>query len=228
MAALAPTSLVFGAWDSRDTQAKAPRLLSSTIRAFDVRKLTRSAQYVPAIDYVGAGQLDEPADKNTSDAYAKRGFVHVPASSTHGGVIAKEIRRDATLHLAALRLLAAGDGADKTVALRRYVLGLALTAFTYTPAGFLRQGCNLVPDADKGSELKLVLVDGSREDLKLTHDDARAFAKVAAREFGIDPDRNIDHKRLPDREVQFDKALVAKELTEAADGAKRQGRKKAK
>src|SRR5690606_10974288 len=48
LARIAPTSLVFGVWDSRDTQAKVPRLLASTIRAYDVRKLTRSAQYIPA------------------------------------------------------------------------------------------------------------------------------------------------------------------------------------
>jgi len=33
LAKIAPTSLVFGAWDSRDTQAKLPRLVSSVIRA---------------------------------------------------------------------------------------------------------------------------------------------------------------------------------------------------
>jgi CRISPR-associated protein Csb1 len=59
LAKLAPTSLVFGVWDSRDTQAKAPRLLAATIRAFNVAKLTRSAQYNPAIEYVEAGLLEE-------------------------------------------------------------------------------------------------------------------------------------------------------------------------
>src|SRR5437867_2972851 len=63
LAKLAPTSLVFGVWDSRDTQAKVPRLVSSTIRAFNVRKLTRSAQYVPAVEYVNDKLLDEPSDK---------------------------------------------------------------------------------------------------------------------------------------------------------------------
>ena len=67
LAKIAPTSLVFGVWDSRDTQAKMPRLIASTIRAFNVRKLTRSAQFVPATDYVGGGLLDEPADKAAKD-----------------------------------------------------------------------------------------------------------------------------------------------------------------
>src|SRR5262245_9881233 len=48
LAKIAPTSLVFGVWDSRDTQAKLPRLVASTIRAFDVKRLKRSAQYNPS------------------------------------------------------------------------------------------------------------------------------------------------------------------------------------
>src|SRR5712671_5926399 len=125
LARIAPTSLVFGVWDSRDTQAKLPRLVASTIRAFNVRKLTRSAQFVPATEFVEHKLLDEPADKKAADAYAERGFIHVPASGSHGGVMASGgVRRDATLSLAALRLLAVRDAdgtlsADRTLALRR-------------------------------------------------------------------------------------------------------------
>src|SRR5665213_4363763 len=50
LAKLAPTSLVFGVWDSRDTQAKLPRLVQSVIRAWDVDKLTRSAVYTASLD----------------------------------------------------------------------------------------------------------------------------------------------------------------------------------
>src|SRR5712691_6078301 len=60
LAKIAPTSLIFGVWDSRDTQAKLPRLIASTIRAFDVRKLTRSAQFNPAAEYVNDKLLEEP------------------------------------------------------------------------------------------------------------------------------------------------------------------------
>jgi len=69
LATIAPTSLVFGVWDSRDTQAKLPRLVDSKIRAFNVRELTRSAQYVPAAEYVSNKMLDDPSDKKTKDAY---------------------------------------------------------------------------------------------------------------------------------------------------------------
>ncbi len=89
MAKIAPTSLVFGVWDSRDTQAKLPRLVASTIRAFDVQRLTRSAQFNPSADYIGLGLLEDTTDKKLKDAYSERGFIHVPATGSHGGVIAK-------------------------------------------------------------------------------------------------------------------------------------------
>ena len=213
LAKIAPTSIVFGAWDSRDTQAKLPRLIASTIRAFDVRELTRSAQFVPAIEYVSQGLLDEPTDKKTQDAYSGRGFVHVPASSSHGGVIATGgIRRDASLHLAALRLLTAGEDKQKTLALLRYVLGLALTAFTYPPSGYLRQGCNLVLDPDRPREFSEVYSDGRRVPATVTQEGALNYAKAAASEFGIGSDR----------EVQFDKEKAKTDISgESGSGGKR-------
>ena len=217
LARIAPTSLVFGAWDSRDTQAKLPRLIASTVRAFDVRTLTRSAQFVPATEYVADGLLDEPEDKKAKDSYAERGFVHVPASGSHGGVIATGgIRRDATLHLAALRLLKAGDE-TRTLALRRYILGLAMTAFTYSPAGYLRQGCNLVLDPEKPRDFREVFGDGRRVEATLTHSSAFEYAKATAEAFGVGPDR----------EVEFDKELAKKDLA-GSKPAKSPGKKNTK
>jgi CRISPR-associated protein Csb1 len=219
LARIAPTSIVFGAWDSRDTQAKLPRLIASTIRAFNVRELTRSAQYVPAAEYVAAGLLAEPPDKATKDAYAVRGFIHVPASGSHGGVIADGgVRRDASLHLAGLRLVTGGA----TEPLRRYILGLALAAFTYPTSGYLRQGCHLVLDADKGPEFKEVYGDGRRQNATLAHAKALAYAKAAAKAFGVDHDRKINFQTLPDREVDFDKDLAQKDVSDdSGDGEKR-------
>lgn len=189
---IAPTSIVFGAWDSRDTQAKLPRLVASTIRAFDVQELTRSAQFVPATEYVAEGLLDEAIDKKMQDAYSGRGFIHVPASGSPGGVIANGgIRRDASLHLAALRLLTVGEDQQKTLALKRYVLGLALTAFTYPPSGYLRQGCNLVLDPDKPREFSEVFSDGRRVPATVTPEEALDYAKAAASEFGVENDRTV-------------------------------------
>jgi CRISPR-associated protein Csb1 len=222
LAKIAPTSIVFGAWDSRDTQAKLPRLIASTIRAYNVRPLTRSAQYIPALDYVAAGALDEPADKAMRDALAERGFVHVPSSGDAGGVIADgPIRRDATLHLVALRRLAASES-SRTRPLQRYVLGLALTAFTYSPSGFLRQGCNLVLDPDKPREFSAVWPDGRRDAAEVAHERALTFARVAATAFGIDPDRTLPTDGI-DRDVPFDETLAKNEVSrpEKEPGKKR-------
>ncbi|MFW6106669.1 MAG: type I-U CRISPR-associated RAMP protein Csb1/Cas7u [bacterium] len=200
LAKVAPTSLVFGAWDSRDTQAKLPRLIASVIRAFDVRKLTRGAVYIPPVDYA---ELDvfteaekEKAEGSSKSPLAQRGFVHSPASASHGGVIATGgIRRDATLSLAALQLLKACDD-ERTLALRRYVLGLSLVALTAETSCYLRQGCNLVLDPDKPREFQKVYRDGRREPATVSHDDALGFAAEAAKAFGPGESRT----------VKFDKA----------------------
>ena len=203
LAKIAPTSLVFGVWDSRDTQAKLPRLITSTIRAFDVRKLTRSAQYIPAAEYVATGLLPEPEAKAERAAYAERGFVHVPSTDKPGGVIATGgIRRDAVLSLAALRLLSAGRDQQKTTRLRHYILGLSLAAFTHSPSAYLRQGCSLVAATDKPRQLAEVYGDGRRVPLEVTHDDALAFAIAAAADFTVGSDR----------EVPFDKELAKKDV----------------
>ena len=140
IARLAPTSVVFGAWDSRDTQAKLPRILQSVIRAWDVDELTRSAQYNPPVDYAALEVFSEDEKKkqegSAKSQLAQRGFVHVPATEQHGGIVVHgEIRRDVTINLIALRRLQGHDGS----VLRRYVLGLALAAANAPLDGFLRQ-----------------------------------------------------------------------------------------
>jgi CRISPR-associated protein Csb1 len=212
LAKIAPTSLVFGVWDSRDTQAKLPRLVSSTIRAFNVMKLSRSAQYVPATDYVGGGLLDEPTDKTTKDSYSERGFVHVPATASHGGIIAKGgIRRDATLALTALNLISAGSDKDATLKLRRYILGLSLLAFTRLPTGYLRQGTILVSDPDKPRKIDEVYPTGERKPYTVTHAEVLEYAKEAAKAFGVGGNRTepFDAERAR-KDLQGKEAKAAK------------------
>ena len=205
LARIAPTSLVFGVWDSRDTQAKLPRLVSSTVRAFDVRQLTRGAVYTPPVNYseldVFSEKEKEKAEGDKKSPLAKRGFVHNPASGTHGGVIAMGgVRRDATLSLAALQQIKAGGDADKTLALRRYILGLSSVALTANTSAYLRQGCNLVLDPGKPSEFVEVYRDGRREATDMLHTDALAFAKLAADAFEIGESRTVefDKKKAKD------------------------------
>ncbi len=189
LAKLAPTSLVFGVWDSRDTSAKVPRLLSSTIRAFNIRNHTRSANFLTQMT-IDLAKLDILPGADSKD-----GFANALASKAPGGVqLAKNgsIRRDATISLAALRRLTVleADGtlsADRTKALRRYILGLALVALTAPLDPFLRQGCNLVPDINTPREFKLVNLDGTRPDFVLSHEDAIQYAREAMKQFGIQP-----------------------------------------
>ncbi len=213
LAKIAPTSLVFGVWDSRNTQAKLPRLIASTIRAYDVRKLTRSAQYIPAAEYEKDQLLPPPAElKLTEKSYGERGFSHVPATGTHGGVIADGgIRREIIFSLGALRnSCTAGPDTAKTQALQRYILGLSLVALTAPLPTYLRQGCDLVQDPDKPREFVLVHGDGRRDPATLTHDAALAFAREAAAKFGVGEDRS----------VAFDKDLARKDVTGEGDAEK--------
>jgi len=200
LAKIAPTSLVFGVWDSRDTQAKLPRLISSTVRAFDVQRLTRGAVYIPPVDYAAMDVFSEDekakAEGNNKSPLAQRGFVHNPASGSHGGVIARSgIRRDATLGLAALRLLRAGTDEQETLALRRYIVGLSLVAITAPTESYLRQGCTLVLNPDQPREFVEVYPDGRRHPCDVSHDAALQFATVAAKAFGVGKSRIVEFKK---------------------------------
>lgn len=190
LAKLAPTSLVFGVWDSRDTQAKLPRVVQSVIRAWDVDPIHRSAQYVPPVDYAALGafsedEVQEAEKKETSDL-AQRGFVHVPAVNVHGGVVVRgPINRDVTLNLVALRQI----GGDNGTALRCYILGLALVAATELQDGFLRQGCLLTPDPEVSAVWHMVSRKGQRTPIALSEEAARGYALAAEQAYGVGPDR---------------------------------------
>lgn len=212
LAKIAPTSLVFGVWDSRDTQAKMPRLIASTIRAYNVRKLRRSAQYWaggspnPVTVYDHESILGPIKDEKDKKERSTAGFTHVPATGTHGGIIAKGgIRRDATLALVALKLIHSGS-AD-ALPLRRYILGLALVAFTKLPGGYLRQGTILVSDPDQTRKAEEVYADGTRKAFSVTHEQALAYAQAAAKAFVVGDNR----------EVAFDAERAKKDLEGKAE-----------
>jgi CRISPR-associated protein Csb1 len=201
LAAIAPTSLVFGAWDSRDTQAKLPRLLASTIRAYGVEPLTRSAQYNPPLDYVDLGLIENADEKKNLDAASELGFRHAPAAGKLGGIIVRgEIRREVTLSLVGLRTL--GPSGKDGEALRRYILGLALVALTYDRPHNLRQGCLLVRDSEKRPSWKEVHHDGRREEVEHDHKTALAFAKDAAEIFAKEVSVGLGPEKK--RSVPFD------------------------
>ena len=198
LAKLAPTSLVFGVWDSRGTLAKLPRIVQATIRAEDVETLTRAAQYNPPLDYAELDVFSDAdkakAEGNPKNPLAQTGFVHVPAVSTHGGIIARgPIHRNVTINLIALRRLD-GENPDD---LRRYVLGLALVAATAPMDGFLRAGCLLTLNPEDPGDWHAVARTGERVAIDLEENTALAYASQAADAFGVPEKRTVtfDKKR---------------------------------
>lgn len=208
IAKLAPTALIFGVWDSRDTQAKLPRIVSSVIRAWDVEPLKRAAQFNPAVDYSTLEVFNEEERKrgegDKKSPLAQRGFVHVPSTDAPGGIVAKGgVFRDVSVNLVALRQL---DGGDDGAALRRYVLGLALLAATEPQDGYLRQGCLLTPDPRAPGQWQRVDRDGTRNPIILDGTVIRDYAEKAADAFSVGPSR----------QVRFKKELAKEDLGETA------------
>lgn len=211
IAKLAPTSLVFGVWDSRGTMAKVPRLLQSTVRAWNVSRLTRSAQYKPALDYaaleVFSAEDKEKAQGKNESPLAQRGFVDVPATNSHGGIIARgPIQRDLTINLVALRRLRGANEKE----LRRYILGLCLVAATEPVDAFYRQGCLLVPDANHPPVWTLVDRNGTRAATTLSASMAYEYAQQAAAAYGVGKDL----------EVTFSKEMAKAEVADVKKSKK--------
>jgi CRISPR-associated protein Csb1 len=154
LARLAPTSLVFGHWDSRDsatrksTKSKARRLIRSEIVAYNVQRVTKRSQYWSSIDPEVAQELEQilkeakeaaQEDPNAKNPASQLGMTDVPAPESPGGVIAfGAIERTAIIALSGVRALATFTESnqsgvteidtDKTLALRRYLFALALAS----------------------------------------------------------------------------------------------------
>jgi CRISPR-associated protein Csb1 len=170
LAQLAPTSLVFGHWDSRDsatkksTKSKARRLIRSEIVAYNVQKVTRRSQYWSSIDPEVHPELEQilkeakeaaQEDPNTKNPASKLGMTDVPAPESPGGVIAfGPVERTTIIALSGIRALATIEessssdvpeiDSDKTLALRRYLFALALASAVDQGVWDLREGCILV------------------------------------------------------------------------------------
>lgn len=214
LAEIAPTSLVFGVWDSRGTQAKVARAFRAVIRARNVRMLTRSAQFNRATKYVEEGVIDESLDVGDGDKspLSREGFKDNPATSSHGGVYGGEIRREVTINLSAIRRLRGApskeDGKNEdenAMKLRRYIFGLALVAATASDDGLfdLREGCHLRPKPDHVSTWTVVNY-RKKDECLIDLDASRAieYAKAAASDFGV----------AAPCETTFDKAAAEKWL----------------
>jgi CRISPR-associated protein Csb1 len=209
LAQIAPTSLVFGAWDSRGTGEKVPRLINSIIRAFNVTQLKRSAQYSPPIKYDQEGLIPDGLEGDP----AEHGLADVPSPHTIGGIqIRGDIRRDFSLNLELLRRLKASSD-DETKKLQRYILSLALLAFVATQESTLRQGCQLLPK--EKPKWKQFRADGTESDWSPDGVDFAAFATAAAKDFGV---------TQPDGQpLVFDKSVLKSSIE--ADTKKKAGKK---
>lgn len=195
LAHLAPTSLIFGFWDSRDSMLRFPRIVNSTIRASNVALLKRSAQFNPAFDpsslsLAEAADLQSAPAQDEKDPLSQEGLRSAPAVDTHGGVrVFGRIIRRTEINLVALRSVAvvkAGElDAPETLKLRRYLLGLSLVAGRVQNAYNLRQGCLLVPVAEPASTAQVVLPSGQRQPFAWEFGSSYEFAQAAAKDFGV-------------------------------------------
>ncbi len=167
---LAPTSLLFGVWDSRGGSGeKRPRLVRSIIRAWDVEPLYAAAQFNSvwkALSEEQQAELEKEA-KARKTRLSEKGFADAPATFRKvsqsaakqmpefrdgapnperrvlGGVVTKDkIERDIAVNLVALRNIQGATEAQ-TQEIRRYLLALALLTATADIELFLREGCNL-------------------------------------------------------------------------------------
>lgn len=207
LAKIAPTSLIFGAWDSRGTQAKARRVVRHTIEGTDVFKIKRSAQYSPAVNYLKEElAVESEIKKKAKDGKiigSKIGLLDSPATDALGGVRVKEIRRIGLLNINVIRNLK-GDGPDETAKLQRYLLGLALVAFVAPPELDLREGCELARELGTHPEIKIRYIN-SEETIDLNPEAVLHFARTAAREFVVGTSKK----------VKFDKNEAAIEIKKA-------------
>ncbi len=202
LAVLAPTSLVFGVWDSRGTSAeKRPRLVRSVIRAWDVDELHAAAQFNSVwkelsetqqkelskeaksakVDLSTVGFADSPAVFRKTKVRQWLEDRPNPAARVLGGVLVRgDILRDVTINLTALRGLRAKDE-NRTRELRRYLLSLALYAASADMDLYLREGCHL--RIAEETAWREVPRRGEPTHLEMSFEDVARFAQQAAGPF---------------------------------------------
>lgn len=239
---LAPTSLVFGVWDSRGGSGeKRPRLMRSIIRAWDVEVLHSAAQFnsvwkalseeqkaeldkapkAKGVKLSTAGFADAPATfrKTKIPEYGRDGLPN-PGARVLGGVLANGmIERDVTINLVALRGLR-GKDEDETKEVQKYLLSLALLAATAELELFLREGC-LLRYADEKDEWREVPRRGDPQPIKSfpSLSQLKAYAQVAAVPFEEKWPEALKTEGKPVLEHEFSlaqaKRLLLKKLEDA-------------
>lgn len=204
LAKLAPTSLVFGVWDSRATGVKIQRIVRSIIRAYNVTTAKRSATYRAAYDYTGSELIGREYDKGSgkNNPLSQEGFKYSLATKTHGGVLVHgKIRQEAIINLVALRTLTAD------MSLKRYLLGLALVALSYRDQQCfnLREGCLLraASKNDYEGQWNIVNFDGTEAGFDGNNGRPDAFSHADALEYAKEARKGITFE--PSESDEFDK-----------------------
>ena len=236
LCALAPTSLVFGFWDSRgDSGEKHPRLVRSVVRAWNVQSLHAAAQFNSvwkALDEAQQNELGKEA-KAKKTKLSEKGFADAPSTFRKirvaqyldgapnpearvlGGVLASgPIEREVTVNLVALRAINGADE-EKTKNVRRYLLALTLIAATAEIDLFLREGCHLrYADDDRWNAIprrgEVKPVDLSSENAQRTLLD---YAREAVKPFSTEWPEELIYRF----DLQEAKKLLAKK-TEDEEG----------
>lgn len=236
---IAPTSLVFGVWDSRGGSGeKRPRLVRSIIRAWDIEVLHSAAQFnsvwkmlseeqkqelekeakAKKVKLSVKGFADAPATWRTDKVKSFVGEAPNPEARVLGGVLVKgAIERDVTINLVALRGLR-GKDPDETKQVQKYLLSLTLLAATADLELFLREGC-LLRYADKKDAWTEVPRRGDAVTVSLpVQEQLMVYAKIAAASFKDKWPKGKDGKELP-LEHEFNLAEAKKLLAKKDDDA---------
>ena len=176
LARLAPTALLFGAWDSRVTSGatgvKITRIFHSEIRGHNIVEVPAAGQFVSSVPRI---------EGQKSGDLSMEGLLDCPFSGLGGVIVKGKIVRNSRVNLRGIRALR-GENAAETEKLQNYILGLALYALTYAVTQDLREGCNLVVTKTVTETLS---EDGTRSTIELSHAAASNFAHQAAEAFGI-------------------------------------------
>jgi len=238
---IAPTSLVFGVWNSRGTGEKRPRLVRSIIRAWHVETLHSAAQFNSVWKLLDEEQREElrKEAKATKVELSEKGFKDAPSvfrqktqirhyvndspnpeARVLGGVLVKgRIEREVTVNLLALRGLR-GENDAETAAIRKYLLGLSLMAATADIELFLREGC-LLRYAENGDQWLQVPRRGNPTPVTLSSQTVKKYTEEAAEHFRAKW-AAVFKDKWPNLTYEFDlaeaKKLLAKKTAEEETG----------
>jgi CRISPR-associated protein Csb1 len=198
LAKFAPTSLIFGAWDSRGNAAiKIRRIITSMIKAEDVTINYESAQFDSvAADLYQDEEGEIPAEEGQEKAKLSTfGLADAPSCWQRSGVYVNgDIYQFTSLNLNLIRTYRTGNPTG-TELLQAYVLGLALAAFLRPQTFDLRAGCTLTRDGEEATQVRLCDSYGKEETVSINYDQIVDFAKEQAKNFGVGPNIEAEFQK---------------------------------